>query len=210
MAETLFKAAQARGVQSSWYLEESTDHPVHPVELKKSKYSTDFPERCLRKWSSFIADNKDKEHLFILEGSLFQSTVRFMLEGKNEELVADYYKACQSILSAVHPKLIYLRPVDAKAHIEWVMAYRGEEWTTKVAEYLEKTPYCADKHWQGENGLLSFWCKYALLCDSLAVQTSIPYHTVNAGFGYFERQFDEAMSHIRSEKGVDNQVLGAC
>jgi hypothetical protein len=199
LAEMLCNAAHVNGIRSSWYLEQSKVHPIHPVDFKYDSHSRNFPERCLKQWARFVSENKNNDHLFIFEGSLFQSTVRLMLEGKNNELIADYYSECQLILSSVNPKLIYLRAVDAKTHIEWTMEYRGEEWTTKVAEYLEKTPYCTEQQWQGENCMVSFWSDYAQLCDSLVVRTSMPYHTIYAGYGNFESQFNKAISHVNRE-----------
>lgn len=206
MAEMLCEAAKANGVRSSWYLEQSKDHPVHPVDIKSDKHNKYFPERCLKQWARFVSENKNNEHLFIFEGSLFQSTVRFMLEGKNKELISDYYSECQLILSSVHPKLIYLRPVDVENHIYWTMDNRGEEWTYKVAEYLEKTPYCSERKWQGKNGMISFWSEYAQVCDALIVQTRMPYQAINAGYGNFETQLKNVISHAKSE-GWLNKVL---
>jgi len=200
MAEMLCKATQANGIVSSWYLEESKDHPVHPVDFKYDRHKKNYPERCLNQWVKFISENNNYDHLFILEGSLFQSTVRLMQEGNNEELIADYYGECQRILSSVQPKLIYLRPGNAETHIEWTMEHRGEEWTTKVAEYLEKTPFCSEQQWQGKNCMVSFWSDYAQICDSLVAQTSMPYHTFKAGHGCFEAQFNKVINHATSEK----------
>lgn len=199
MAEMLCKATQANGIRSSWYLEESKDHPVHPVDIKHDKYNKNYPDLCLSQWAKFVSENKDSDQLFILEGSLFQSTVRFMLEGKNQELISDYYSECQSILSSINPKLIYLRPTNAETHVDWVMEHRGEEWSSKVAKYLEKSPYCYENQWQGKACMASFWSNYAHLCDLLIEQTSMPYHTIHAGNGYFDSQYNKAISHANSE-----------
>ncbi|MEH6652230.1 MAG: hypothetical protein V7707_19580 [Motiliproteus sp.] len=201
MAEMLCDAALDDGIASSWYLEQSKDHHVHPIDFKHDKYSKDFPERCLKRWGSFVSANKDNDHLFIFEGSLFQSTVRFMLEGNNKEHISEYYNECQSILSKLSSKLIYLRPTDVGSHIDWTMKHRGDEWTGKVTEYLEKTPYCADRQWQGENCMKSYWSDYAQLCDLLVVQTRMPCHRIKAGFGGFESQFNEAII-------ISNQKIG--
>jgi hypothetical protein len=206
MAEKICEAAQVSGINSSWYLEESKVHPVHPADFKHDRHDKNYPERCLKQWAKFVSEKNHQDRLFIIEGSLFQSTVRLMLEGKNKELIADYYSECQLILSSVHPKLIYLRPIDARTHIEWTMEHRGEEWTSKVAEYLEKTPYCSEQQWQGEKCMVSFWSEYVQLCDSLISQTSMTYHTINAGYGNFESQFNKAMSHVNSEKWLSTAL----
>ncbi|MDN3650360.1 hypothetical protein QWZ13_15745 [Reinekea marina] len=196
LAKQLYDGAQVDGVGSSWYLEESADHPIHPAFIKHDKYKKTFPELCLKQWAKFVSDNKGSDHLFIFEGSLFQSTVRFMLEGRNQKLVADYYSECQRILADVNPKLIYLRPSNVESHIEWVMEHRGEKWSLKVAEYLEKTPYCFEQQWNGKECMVSFWSNYAQLCDLLIEQTRMPYQTINAGNGYFDSQYSEELKRL--------------
>lgn len=199
MAKMLCDIAQKEGVNSSWYLEQSIEHPIHPVNTEHNKHDHKFAVHCLKQWQKFVSANKAKDHLFILDGSLFQSTIRFMLEGNNTEQIADYYTSCQSILSTIPSNIIYLRPPEINSHIEWTMKHRGESWTSKVAGYLEKTPYCSQRQWLGKDGMRSFWSDYAQLCDSLILQTTLPCHTIEAGYGHFESQIDNVLSHINND-----------
>ena len=207
MAELLCESALRHGIRSSWHLEQAKDHPIRPPCIKSEKHEEVYPKLCLNQWRKFVSENEDNNQTFIFEGTLFQSTVRFMLEGNQEELVLEYYKECQSILSNIPSKLIYLRPTNAAEHIDWTMNHRGEEWTSKVAEYLEKTPYCKGRQWKGENCMLSFWAVYAQLCDTLVSQTNMPYHIIEAGNDHFEFQFGKAMNYINFEKWFNKRLL---
>lgn len=193
LAEHLCETAKSNGISSSWYLEESKDHPIHPIKFKLEKHKKSFAEQCLKQWQKFISDNKDQQHLFILEGSLFQSTVRFMMEANNEHLVFDYYRACESILLQVKPQLIYLRPSDVTSHIDAVVNHRGEQWTSKVSTYLETTPYCIDRKLKGINGMNKFWSNYAQLCDALVKELKMSKNTIKTDIGIFEKPFEEAI-----------------
>jgi len=196
LAEKLCDFARSNGIQSSWYLEESHEHPVHPIKFRTEKYKASFPEHCLKQWQTFISNNKEKEQLFILEGSLLQSTVRFMMEANYQGLIADYFSECESILSEVSVQLIYLSPPEITSHIDWVMNHRGIEWTGKVSGYLEATPYCSERGWKGSSCMRSFWSDYAALCDSLVLQSTMSSHSLKTGIEFFEYQFEEVIEEI--------------
>jgi len=201
LAENLCEIAKSNGYSSSWYLEEAKNHPVHPIDLRSEKHKTSYPEFCLQQWQKFISDNKNNDQLIILEGSLFQSTIRFMMEGNNQDLASGYYSECESILSVINPKLIYLRPPEVMSHIDWLVNQRGNHWTNKVSEYLQATPYCLERNLQGLSGMSVFWSNYARLCDSLIIAPTIESYTINAGVGYFETQTDEALRY----SGIENR-----
>ena len=199
LAESLCDYARSNGIQSTWYMEESHEHPVHPIKFKSENHKVSFPEYCLKQWQDFISNNKDNDELFILEGSLFQSTVRFMMEANNETLIANYFKDCQTILSSVKVTLIYLKPPEVEAHIDWLINHRGNDWATKVSGYLQKAPYCLSRNLRGLTGMKTFWANYALLCDSLVISSTIDHCRLNAGVGFFENQTEEAIRFYGKE-----------
>jgi hypothetical protein len=194
----LFEVALKNGESASWYLEESKDHPVHPHVGDHS------PEYFLKQWDIFISSNITRNHLFILEGSLFQSTVRFMMEENNEQQISKYYLQCQALIAKVSPKLIYLRPPELLPHIDWVMNHRGEEWTRKVTEYLENTSFCSSREWSGKSCMRNFWSQYANLCDSLVSKTRFSSYTIKSGIEYYESQFQEALVYTNLSQGPNN------
>lgn len=104
LAEKLCDKALSLGIDASWYLEESRGHPVHPHIDRILK---NLPEYYLEQWSSFISANASRDHLFILEGSLFQSTIRFMIEEGNELMVPEYFAQCQLLVE--HSELLRLQ-----------------------------------------------------------------------------------------------------
>lgn len=197
LAEMLCDAALSRGESASWYLEESKDHPVHPHNGEHS------PEYFLKQWKIFISSNIASDHLFILEGSLFQSTVRFMMEGNDEAAISEYFMQCQALLPKATSKLIYLRPPELLPHIDWVINHRGREWTRKVTKYLEGTSFCSSREWKGNSCMRDFWFYYANLCDSLVSETRFASRTIKSGVGYFEDQFRQALAYTNLGRGLN-------
>ena len=197
LAETLCEEALSLGLSASWYLEGSRDHPVHPHKERGSK---NFAEYCLRQWESFISASASRDHLFILEGILFQSTIRYMIEADRESIIPEYFTQCQLLLSAISSEMIYLRPPDIRSHIDWISATRGAEWTGKVTKYLERTLFCKKRGCYGDNCMSNFWTCYADRCDLLVNDSTISSQTIASGAGHFESQLISALAHTKLDR----------
>lgn len=185
LAKLLCQSARASGVEASWYPEESADHPIHPHSGKRTDKT---PSYFLKQWRQFINTNSSKTHLFILEGSLFQSTVRFILEENRETEIKSYFKQCESLFAGVPITLLYLRPENIERHISWIIGHREAEWCGKVASYLKNTPFCLAQGWQENEIMHRFWSYYAAVCDELVAATDIPLRQVVSSTGRFEQQ----------------------
>lgn len=173
LAKHLCEVERLAGHASEWHLEEAADHPVHPHALSARKAHDDFPFRCLQSWQRFADRTRSEDTLHILEGSAFQSTVRFMME-QDREGIAGYFAHFEEIVSPLQPSFIYLRPVDAVAHSQATASFRGPNWTRKVAAYIEQTPYARRRGLRGEAGMHRFWADYAQVCDALVAQLAMP------------------------------------
>jgi thymidylate kinase len=90
MAEHLCLLARNSKWDAKWYLEESDDHPVHSNLIKAKRRESQFIEECLRAWSRFAERHQGNDAVQVLEGSAFQSTVRFMMEERLTG-IKDYY-----------------------------------------------------------------------------------------------------------------------
>lgn len=173
LASHLCASALREGRKSRWYLEEAADHPVHPHSLGALKSMVEYPSHCLRSWQRFVDEARSDDTLHILEGSAFQSTVRFMMEQGREDM-ADYFEAFERLLAPVSPSFIYLRPEDAETHSRATARHRGLGWTRKVATYIEQTPYARHRGLRGESGMHRFWADYASRCDALVERLVMP------------------------------------
>ena len=78
MAEGLCALAKSRGIDAQWYLEEMHDHPAHPISLRRERAHPNFACACLQQWQDFVERVSQNRTLHNLEGSAFQSNVRFI------------------------------------------------------------------------------------------------------------------------------------
>ncbi|HRE16306.1 MAG TPA: hypothetical protein PLW86_04445, partial [Rhodocyclaceae bacterium] len=132
-------------------------------------------------------DITSSNEICILEGSAFQNTIRFMIEGLNQDIDA-YFEHFQHAIQALEPRFIYLRPADLDQALAYTCHSRGNEWASKVAGYLETTPFCQSNELKGLPGMFSFWKSYALQCDTLFNQLRMPKLTVSPQAGRWEEQ----------------------
>lgn len=139
--------------------------------------------------------------LHILDGSAFQSTVRFMME-MNLSGIERYYRSFEEIVSVLRPRMVYLRPCEVVSHSRLTSARRGRGWSRKVAAYLERTDYCVLHGLSGQEGMHRFWESYAQRCDELVTQTSIPTKTITTAGEDWERHMSEATDFL-AIKGAD-------
>jgi hypothetical protein len=195
MAKNLCSMASKSGYDAKWYLEESHDHPVHPKKWRALKSDDHFINQCLQAWARFTEECLKQDTVHILEGSAFQSTVRFMME-KNRPGIQQYYRRFEEIVAPLYPRMVYLRPRDALQHSEYASALRGEHWTAKVSGYIERTPYATSSGLKGVGSMHRFWADYAALCDELVVHATIPAKTVSFEPGDWARHMAEATEFL--------------
>jgi|GEM_PF-1491014 len=200
LAKLICQSALDRGIDAFWYLEEAQDHPLHPHKGTRGEIS---PEVFLNQWRQFIAQHSQHDHLYILEGSLFQSSVRFLLQENRETDIPDYYAECEKLLSSVESKAIYLRPSDVQQHLVWLYDHRGHSWTTKVSGYLENTPFSADRGWLGVSGMSQFWGYYASLCDRLIRSSCLSVKTIESGTAHYDSLHQQALDWLELSPILD-------
>lgn len=196
LAKRLHQFALQSGHRSEWHLEEASDHPVHPHSLGAFRSEGDYADRCLQSWQGFADAARSRNTLCILEGSAFQSTVRFLMEQERQG-IAEYVQRFEEIVRPLQPVLLYLRPEGASSHSRGVAVHRGPEWTTKVAAYLEQTPYARRRELRGEDGMHRFWASYAQLCDALVTHLTIPVSTIRMSPGREAHALSESVAFLR-------------
>ena len=171
---------------------------MHPAVLTTKRRQSGFPAYCLEAWRNFVDKNGAGAGLCILEGSLFQSTVRFMLEEEQQHRIEGYIEDFEQIVRPLSPVVIYLRPVDAMEHSRGVVRPRGEAWTAKVSEYLETTRYSLGRMLTGSEGMHRLWSDYAELCDSLVARMTTAKLTVSGTPPDMELSFARAINFLSS------------
>lgn len=197
LAEYLYHVLHDLNINVAWYLEESKDHPVHPRALRKFNDSPAFPEMCLQSWKQFVAKEKNENTVHIMEGSAFQSTVRFMMEHETRG-ITEYFKRFINLIEPLSPAFIYLRPNSVIELSQLISRNRGEDWSRKVSNYETNIPYSINHNLSGLDGMHIFWSKYAELCDSLISIWMAPIKVIRFEPGKWDTHKAESQIFIQS------------
>ena len=137
-----------------------------------------YADRCIARWAAFSTATQQPESpgTIILEGCLFQSTVRFLVEYERCKSEIDgYLPAVEACLAPLRPCLVYLTPTDTRAYLETELVRRkGFEIVSRIASYSETVPYSIARDLQGFSALSSLYGSYRDTCDSLVRRSSFP------------------------------------
>ncbi len=171
-AERLNAMCAAQELNSRWWAEEAKLHPVLPATLRKRASAPDFPRLCILAFRDFLQAHSG---ILILEGSAFQSSIRFMFANARPEAeITDYVATWAEEIAAARPRLLLFEVQDPKAHYaEFVAARRGVEWMDKLIGYVEATPVAQQHGWCAFDGFLRFWGEYQRIC--LACAQTLPW-----------------------------------
>lgn len=200
LAGRLQRALAARGVAASWWREEEIDHPITPRTLRRTAAQPGFAERCIRQWIRFASQRREGAELPILEGTAFQSTIRFMLEHElsREEILA-YVRAFDAAVTPADARLVYLAPDDARAFaVHFVHPARGAEWVSKVSAHLAGTPFCRRRGWSGAEGMIEFWMAYRELCEEALAALRLPVLRLGVGPAHWPEAHERVLAWIGS------------
>lgn len=155
-----------------WWPEEAKDHPATPSALRRRSADPDFADLCVLSFAELV---HREDGVLILEGSAFQSTVRFMFaNGWREPCLGAYLAKWASVVTAAQPRILLFRVDDVPGHFEQVVATRGQPWIGKLVAYVERTPIALANDWRGFQGFLRFWDAYQRLILDLAVEVKCP------------------------------------
>lgn len=155
-----------------WWPEEASNHPATPSTLRRRSSDPDFADLCVLSFAELV---HREDGVLILEGSAFQSTIRFMFaNGWREPRVGAYLAKWASAITAAQPRLVLFRVEDVPGHFDQVVATRGPLWIGKLVAYVERTPIALANDWRGFEGFLRFWASYQRLVFDLAVEVKFP------------------------------------
>ena len=171
------------GSEVGWALEEDREHPFFGQEFRRSHRSPGFPDRCLDAWRQVTS--ACAEHPWVLEGVTFQSTVRFMFEQDVPEREIDaYWDDFLTIVRAVDPLLVYLRPGDLRSFIsEHTTTVRSDVWD-KISKHVMSTPAGRRLNARGIDAPVEFWVRYSERCEQLIDRCDLAKLVLDVGPGW--------------------------
>ncbi len=151
------------GLSGTWHREEAIDHTVIDKPLRQTASQPGYAARCIEAWQRFTPDGE----FMVLEGCLFQTTLRFLIEyGHPEEELRAYLHALGAVFNRFESSLIYLHQPNDGADLVNLMADRkGADIVNKIAQYTSQTPYAVTRGLTGYAAIASLYSRYRDHCD---------------------------------------------
>lgn len=189
-ASWLAERLRARGLRVAWVREEAADHPVIGRDTRRTGKHPGYGERCAARWRAFATkeiQRADRE-LIILEGVLFQSTVRFMLEYRRaQDEPTRYFDTTEEILRPLNPWLLYYSHPEPRLYLEHeIDARKSAPYVDKIAHYTETTPFARQGGWRGRRALVEFYSHYESVCRTLVARSHLPRLDLDASRSQWE------------------------
>jgi predicted kinase len=169
-ARALHAALLERGVSSVVYLEAAEDNPIAigSIASDLGGVIAGYPQRSdvLADWRALAA--APAPGVTILESRFIQNAAMFRALAGGSLL--DLITGTRVIADAVRelaPLLVYLRPDDARAHIEQVLREETPQWTARVTAVWEATPWARSRGLAGHDAFVRFFEEWAPQLDAL-------------------------------------------
>jgi len=178
LAEWLGGEIEARGIDAAWVPEIQPDHPVIDRPTMRTARNAGYAARCVERWQAFSkrVQGLESPMVFIIEGCLFQSTVRFLVEyDRSSGEIEGYLPAVERSLAPLHPMLVYLTQTDVNAYLaEEIVRRKGTEIVGRIARYTATTPFAVSRGLSGHSALTALYTTYRNVCDGLVKRSAMP------------------------------------
>lgn len=178
IAEWISGQLTASGIDSKVHPEVPPDRSVIDGALMSTSHEAGYTYRCIERWRSFVTEVLAEPRCVVrvVEGSFFQSTVRFLLEHNHPgEEVQHYMSATERALAPLAPCLLYLVHSDAPRYLrEQLVARKGPDVVSRIAAYTESTAWAKERKLLGMDALAEFYSHYRRVCDDLVEECSMP------------------------------------
>jgi hypothetical protein len=130
---------------------------------------------AIARWRAYVDSALASETISIVDGQLFHGnlTSLFLLEA-NIDLIRDYMRDISTVITPLHPLLIYFHQVDIDQAIRSIAAERGSEWVRYQVEWKLESPYAKRRGLKGLDGLITLYREYRALTDELYEELTFP------------------------------------
>lgn len=178
------EAIAASGVECSWALEESGDHPFFGPAVRSRHREPDYGDQCIKQWRRAVEQTEGK--VWVLEACALQSTVRFMFEEDwDRSSIEKYWAQFVEVVTAVPVRFVYFRHRDVERFIRsHTVSVRADVWE-KISGHVVGTKMGSRLTDEGVNEVpIEFWVRYGHLCDDLVDRFDLPVLNVDVGAGW--------------------------
>lgn len=165
LAHFIARQFQYNGIDASWIHEGEDPHPVG-VDFETN--ITDFMNRSLQRWQSFIGQVQDTSTIFVIEAAFFNNLFETLYAHcLDQAAILDFALKHQEVIKPVKPALVYLVHPDIEAALEENFRNRGTGFRDFVIRLTSSAPIARQNGWADYDGMLQFWRGFVEITDSL-------------------------------------------
>ena len=174
-AQYLWMQLQKQGLQSRWYYEEVSSHPVALFDRDSAnKTVPEIISDGLAKWKSFVTEAKRTDEIRIIESRLLLDNI-FPLVMKEIERskIAAFIHAVIEECRRLDPALIYFHQFDYSNTLRRICQQRGAYIEKIYVQRAEKSLFGRRRGLRGFGGLVQFWTAVGQITDQLYEEMNI-------------------------------------
>jgi hypothetical protein len=155
-------------IPARWFYELEHFHPIHAFHVWSREGPEKFLETTLENWRSFVMKGKCLDEVNILESTLFQSTVRLLLQSDiPRQTIIEYTLHTQEIIKELQPVLIYFSSPDVARALREICEKRKKVWEQYFIRVIDGSPYGKNHLLQNFEGVVTFFQEYQELTGYL-------------------------------------------
>ena len=151
-----------------WFYELEPSHPIHAFHVWSREGPEKFIETIIKNWRSFVAREIRSNKVNIFESTLFQSTIRLLLQSDiPKHTITEYAFRTQEIIRELQPVLIYFSSPDVARALREICEKRKNVWEQYLIRVIDGSTYGKNHRLQNFEGLVTFFQEYQKLTRSL-------------------------------------------
>lgn len=161
-------------IAAEWFYELERLHPIHAFHVWSRKGPEKFIEATIHNWREFVEHSRHSNRINVLESTLFQSTVRLLLQSDlPRSQIREYAHAAVDIIHDLNPVLFYFPIKDIAAAFQEICAKRKKIWEQYFIQVIDRSLYGKHRQLKGYEGVLTFFREYQQLTDELFAQFNL-------------------------------------
>ena len=159
---------ERNSIPARWFYELDNSHPIHAFHVWSREGPEKFIETTTENWRSFVAKGKHSENVNILESTLFQSTVRLLLQSDiSRQRIIEYTVHIEEMISELQPVLIYFSSLNVAQALRTICEKRKKTWEQYFIQVIDGSLYAKHRELQNFEGVVTFFQEYQELTTDL-------------------------------------------
>jgi hypothetical protein len=165
---------ERNAISAEWFYELEHVHPIHAFHVWSREGPAKFIETTTNNWHKFVEQSHCSDRINILESTLFQSTIRLLLQSDlPHSMIREYACATIEIIQDLNPVLFYFQIRDIAAAFQEICEKRKKIWEQYFIQVIGQSLYGKRRQLNGFDGVLTFFREYQQLTTDLFSQFTI-------------------------------------